>query len=160
MSRAEDAKRYFEEGYACAQAVVRAFADLTGDDGDTLERIMLPFGGGIGRQRLTCGAVSGMVAVVGALYAGSGVDQDNKKQVYAIVRTLCDSFREARGSLVCGELLRAAGLDGSAGGTPEVRDAGYYKRRPCGDIVYLAADILERFINENSTDKEEKHENS
>lgn len=156
MSRAEDAKKYFEEGYACAQAVVKAFADLTGDDGQGLERIMLPFGGGIGRQRLTCGAVSGMVAVVGALYAKSGVSRENKKQVYEIVRLLCDRFKESRGSLVCGELLKAAGLDGSAGGTPEARDAGYYSRRPCGDIVYLAADILERYINENPIDKENK----
>lgn len=154
MSRADDAKKYFEEGYACAQAVVKAFADLTGPEGEALERIMLPFGGGIGRQRLTCGAVSGMVAVVGALYAESGVDRDNKKQVYAIVRQLCDSFKARRGSLICGELLVAAGLDGSAGGTPEARDTGYYSRRPCGDIVYLAAEILEQYINENPVERD------
>ncbi len=151
MSRADNAKKYFEEGWACAQAVVLAFEDLTGDSDGLLLRTMLPFGGGLGRQRLTCGAVSGMVAVVGALYSESGISHDNKMQVYEIVRELCDKFKAERGTLGCGELLTAAGLDGSAGGAPEVRDANYYARRPCGDVVYLAAHILEQYINQHPT---------
>ena len=154
MSRAENAKKYFEEGHACAQAVVMAFSDLMYMDSDGLERMMLPFGGGIGRQRLTCGAVSGMVAVVGALYAESGVSHDNKARVYEIVRLLCDRFIQQRASLVCGELLNMAGIDGSPGGSPETRDPDYYKKRPCGELVYVAADILEQYINENPIKKE------
>ena len=43
MKRAEQAKEFFLQGYACSQAVARAFADLTGVDRETLEKIMLPF---------------------------------------------------------------------------------------------------------------------
>ena len=52
-------------------AVALAFADLLDVDEQTLSKIMLPFGGGLGRQRLTCGAVSGMCAVAGLLFAES-----------------------------------------------------------------------------------------
>lgn len=69
MSRAERAKEYFKQGYACSQAVALAFADVMGVDEQTIEKIMLPFGGGVGRLRLTCGAVSGMVGVVGMVFA-------------------------------------------------------------------------------------------
>ena len=59
MSRAERAKEYFLQGYACSQAVALAFADVIGLEEEVIKKIMLPFGGGMGRLRLTCGAVSG-----------------------------------------------------------------------------------------------------
>ncbi len=149
MSRAEKAREYFNQGYACAQAVALAFADIADVDTDALERILLPFGGGIARQRLTCGAVSGMVAAAGAIYAGSGISHENKKHVYEIVRLLCDRFRARRATLVCGELLSMAGLDWAAGGIPEERTEEYYKKRPCAEIVYVAADVLEQYLAEN-----------
>lgn len=45
MSRAERAKELFLQGYACSQAVVIAFADITGTDVATLSKAALPFGG-------------------------------------------------------------------------------------------------------------------
>ena len=155
MSRAERAREYFNEGYACAQAVVKAFSDFMDVDDAALERMLLPFGGGMGRQRLTCGAVSGMVLVIGELYAESGISHENKKQVYEIVRLLCDRFREQCATLVCGELLNMAGIDGSPGGSPETRDPDYYKKRPCAEIVYVAADVLEQYLAENPPRKAE-----
>ena len=62
MTRAEKAKQLFQEGYACSQAVALAFADIIGLDEGVIANAMLPFGGGLGRLRLTCGAVSGMCA--------------------------------------------------------------------------------------------------
>ena len=69
MSRAESAKEYFMQGYACSQAVALAFSDLLGIDEETIAKLTLPFGGGLGRLRLTCGAVSGMALVIGAVFA-------------------------------------------------------------------------------------------
>lgn len=155
MSRADQARAYFREGYACAQAVALAFADLADVDTDALERMLLPFGGGIARQRLTCGAVSGMVAAAGAIYARGGVSRENKKQVYEIVRCLCGRFAERRGTLICGELLAKAGVDSAAGGVPEERSEEYYKKRPCDEIVYVAADVLEQYLVENPPRKAE-----
>lgn len=155
MSRADQARAYFREGYACAQAVALAFADLADVDTDALERILLPFGGGIARQRLTCGAVSGMVAAAGAIYAEGGVSRENKKQVYEIVRLLCARFVQQRGTLICGELLARAGVDSAAGGVPEARTEEYYKKRPCDEIVYVAAQVLEQYLTENPPRKAE-----
>ena len=150
MTRAERAKGYFLEGYACSQAVALAFADLTKTDEETLSKIMLPFGGGLGRQRLTCGAVSGMCAVVGLLYAESDNNPENKRQVYAIVQELCAKFKEKTGSLICGELLAGMRIPVEVGGEAEERTEQYYKKRSCAEMVALAADVLERYIAENN----------
>ena len=50
---------YFKEGYNCSQSVVAAFADLYGFTHEQALHISASFGGGIGRMRLTCGAVCG-----------------------------------------------------------------------------------------------------
>lgn len=146
MKRAEQAKEFFLQGYACSQAVARAFADLTGVDRETLEKIMLPFGGGLGRQRLTCGAVSGACAVYGLLFAKSGVDGANKRDVYAGVRELCEKFKEKTGSIVCSELLAGMKVPVEIGGDAERRTKEYYQKRSCADMVALAAEILEDML--------------
>ena len=68
--RAQKARALFEQGYNCAQAVFLAFCDETGFDEKTAARIASSFGGGMGRLREVCGAVSGMFLVLGTLYGG------------------------------------------------------------------------------------------
>lgn len=148
MSRAERAKEYFLQGYACSQAVALAFADLTGVDEETLSKITLPFGGGMGRLRLTCGAVSGMAAVAGLLFAKSENTPENKKNTYTIVQELCAKFKEANGSLICGELLAGMKLPVEVGGVAEPRTAEYYKKRSCAEMVACAAQILDEYIRQ------------
>lgn len=148
MSRAERAKEYFLQGYACSQAVALAFADLTGVDEETLSKITLPFGGGMGRLRLTCGAVSGMAAVAGLLFAKSENTPENKKNTYATVQELCAKFKEANGSLICGELLAGMKLPVEVGGVAEPRTAEYYKKRSCAEMVACAAKILDEYIRQ------------
>ena len=151
MSRAKRAKEYFKNGYNCSQAVVLAFADLMGLDETTLLKIAQPFGGGLGRLRLTCGAVSGMCAVVGLLYAKGENTSENKLQTYAIVQELCAKFQEENGSLICAELLSGASVKTTVGGVAEERTQAYYKKRPCAELVYIAAQILEDYVNEHPT---------
>ena len=67
MDHAEEAKRLFLEGYNCAQAVFCAFCDLTGVDVDAAARMASSFGGGMGRLREVCGAVSGALLALGML---------------------------------------------------------------------------------------------
>ena len=148
MSRAERAKEYFKNGYNCSQAVALAFADLMGLDETTLLKIAQPFGGGMGRLRLTCGAVSGMAMVVGAVKAEQS--PDGKKNTYAIVQELCEKFKQECGSLLCGELLSGANVKTEIGGEAEARTAEYYKKRPCAELVYLAARILEEYLADES----------
>ncbi len=149
MSRAERAKEYFFQGFACSQAVVLAFADLIELDKGEIKKIMLPFGGGLGRLRLTCGAVSGMAAVVGLLYSETENTTENKKNVYAIVQELCGKFQERTGSLICRELLEKMKVPVEIGGEAEKRTEAYYKKRSCGDMVALTVEILENYLKES-----------
>ena len=149
MSRAERAKELFEQGYACSQAVALAFADLTGIEENAIAKMTLPFGGGLGRLRLTCGAVSGMALIVGLLVAKEENSQENKLNTYAITRELCEKFVQENGSLICSDLLNGANLQVTVGGQAEVRTEEYYKKRPCSEIVYSAAKILETYLKDN-----------
>ena len=58
--REELARQAFKEGYNCSQAMVAAFSDLMGMDKKTALRLASSFGGGMGRMREVCGAVTGM----------------------------------------------------------------------------------------------------
>ena len=156
MSRGERAKEYFLQGFACSQAVALAFSDVMGVDEETIIKIMLPFGGGLGRLRLTCGAVSGMAAVVGMVFAKEENTPENKKQTYAIVQELCNKFQAETGSLICGELLKGMKVPVQVGGEAETRSAEYYKKRSCGDMVALAAQILDEYMKENGIYEQRK----
>ena len=68
MDHSYKAGELFLTGANCSQAVVLAFDDLTGLDRDTALKISSAFGGGMGRMREVCGAVSGMFMVLGLLY--------------------------------------------------------------------------------------------
>ena len=148
MSRAERAKDLFKQGYACSQAVALAFCDLTKVCKEEMIRLTLPFGGGLGRLRLTCGAVSGMAVIVGLIFADSENSPENKIQTYAITRELCEKFQNENGSLICADLLTGANVQVTVGGDAEKRTEAYYKKRPCADIVYSAAEILENYLKE------------
>lgn len=148
MTRAEIAREYFKQGYACSQAVGMAFADVAEVERDTVAKAMLPFGGGLGRLRLTCGAVSGMAAAYGLIVSSAQNDPENKKETYAAVQKLCAKFSEENGSLICAELLAGQSVAVTVGGTAEARTQEYYKKRPCAELVYHAAQILEEHLKE------------
>lgn len=150
MNRAEKAEQYFYEGYACSQAVALAFVDLTSVSFDDMSKLSLPLGGGLARLRTTCGAITGMALIVGLLFSDSAPGEENKLAIYERVRILTDRFVAERKTINCKELLEAAMLEVEVGGKPEARTNEYYKKRPCGAIVYLAAKILEDYLKENN----------
>lgn len=148
MTRAEKAKEYFGQGYACSQAVALAFADLTAMSEEDVAKATLPFGGGLGRLRLTCGAVSGMAFAYGLICGLGENTAENKMKTYEITRLLCERFAKENGSLICADLLEGKNLFVEKGGAPEERTAQYYQKRPCPEIVYSAAKILEEYLQE------------
>ena len=143
---AERAKALFCGGYNCAQAVLCAFADVTHLPMETAARLASGFGGGIGRMREVCGAVSGAVMALG-LVCGYDDPKDTQAKAahYARVQEFARRFREQTGSVVCRELLQ--GVPTAPGSAPEARTAAYYRKRPCAELVALsagiAADMLE-----------------
>lgn len=138
MKRAERAKALFLEGYNCAQAVVLAFAEDAGLDESVAKAFSRPLGGGMGRLRQTCGAVSGAAVASGVLFP-----ELTKPEAYALVQEIARRFAEKNGSFNCGELLRGAGLKTDTAPNPEKRTEEYYKKRPCPELIYDAAEILE-----------------
>ena len=141
------AKELFLNGYNCAQSVFMAFSDLTGMTREASAAISSSFGGGFGRLREVCGAVSGMVMAAGVLYGGDCRADEEKIAHYERVRYLIGKFKEATGHYICRDLLALP--EGEIGGDPEKRTAEYYKKRPCGDLVFIAAQILDEYIEEN-----------
>ena len=141
MSKGEIALNLFNTGLACSQAVVLSFKDELNIDETTLKNLSLGFGGGLARQRLVCGAVSGMTMVISALVSNGRT----KVEVYKIIQDACKEFANITGSLICAELLGETPKQNT--GVPEERTAEYYKKRPCGEICKIAGDIAEKFVN-------------
>ena len=136
----------FNGGYNCAQAVFAAFADEMNLSEKEALRIASPFGGGMGRLREVCGAVSGMFMVLGYLYGYDDAKDDAvKKELYSYVQSLADKFKDEYKTIICRELL---GVDGAAKPNPEPtpRSETFYKERPCLGFVVSAAGILADFI--------------
>ena len=145
MKRSEKAVELFLSGYNCSQAVFGAFADEIGLDSEIALKLSAPFGGGFGRQREVCGAVSGMLMVLGVCSGYSTPEVgDIKAEHYKTVRYLCDEFKELNGSIVCREILRPEQI----GGDPAPRTESYYKERPCVKCVRTASEIIEKYLLE------------
>lgn len=147
-ARAIAAREAFEQGYNCSQAVVVAYADVLGQEADALASLVAPLGGGMGRLREVCGAVSGMFMVSSAAYRGaSNTDRAVRTKLYTGVQLLAERYRKECGSIVCRELL---GLEQKSDApVPEERTPDYYRRRPCTEYVALAARMVGDYLNES-----------
>ena len=147
MDRIEKAAASFLGGYNCAQSVAIAFADKLGMDEKTAAKLASGFGGGFGRQREVCGAVSGMVMVASFLYGYDTPNQEKQAACYQMVQSLCQKFEEKNGSIICRDILKNPPSDP----TPSPRTAEYYAQRPCAKMVMAATEILEEYIKDNPT---------
>ena len=146
MDHSMYAAELFLKGYNCAQAVAVAYCDVTGLTPDFSARMASSFGGGMGRLREVCGAVSGMFMVAGLLYGYTTTDDDvAKKAHYALVQELAAQFKAEAGSIVCREILKNPPSDPN----PTPRTQEFYKVRPCARMVILACQILDRYIEEH-----------
>jgi len=150
MTKREKAIRLFEEGYNCAQSVFGAFSEDLGLDFETSIKFSSAFGGGMGRLREVCGAVSGMFMVLSVKEGyTSPTATDEKMELYKKVQDLAAEFKAKNGdTYICRELLQ--NVDVTKGYIPEDRTAEYYKARPCAKFVGDAAEIMENYLNKNN----------
>lgn len=138
----------FMQGYGCCQSVVAAFADLYGVNDLLAKKIAAGFGGGVGRLRMMCGAVSALVILVG-LDCGQteGSDRDGKSACYKVVQELLAKSKAENGSLICAEILGLKGYEkaqSSYVASPRTKE--YYKVRPCAAKVESAARIFAEYL--------------
>lgn len=141
----DNAVNNFKTGYNCAQSVFLAFAENFGFDKETALKLSSSFGGGMGRLREVCGAVSAMFAIAGLKYGYTEPNNDEvKAKHYELIQTLAEKFKAKHNTIICRELL---GLpEGADEPTPSKRTEQYYKERPCEFFIKTAAEILEQEI--------------
>ncbi len=147
MTHSQLAKKNFESGCNCAQAVLLAFSDVTGLDEGTAMKLAASFGGGMGKLREVCGALTGAFMAAGMICADDHVPtQEDKAAHYVKIRSLALRFKEENGSYLCRELLE--GVPVSKEPDPEERTEQYYKKRPCGELCAIAAQLLDGLLEE------------
>lgn len=147
LSRVERAAATFEEGYTCAQAVFATYADLFGMDRETALKLASPMGGGMGRMREVCGAVSAMALLAGLKEGNTDPSNEAAKEhIYLLTRQMAGKFKEEHGTMICRELLGLECMEESA--KPSERTDRYYRERPCTRLVATAARIVEEMLLE------------
>lgn len=145
MTKVYEAVNNFEKGYNCSQAVFLAYANRYGINEELALRMASSFGGGMGRLREVCGAVTAMFAIAGLERGYTDFDNDDlKAKHYEFIQFLAQKFREKNNSIICRELL---GLDGDIiSSAPTKRTKEFYETRPCGDFIKIASEIIEEYV--------------
>ena len=78
--------------------------------------------------------------------SGDALPHISKNDIYALVQEHAYKFREKNKTFLCGELLNNAGLPAETEPVAEPRTPEYYEKRPCPQLVYDAAAILEEML--------------
>lgn len=145
--KAKKAEELFLSGYNCAQSVFCAFCEDFGIDFEVGLKMTSSMGGGMGRLREVCGAVSSMFLLVGLK---RGYIKNNNDEIkanhYKLIQDLADEFKNEFGSILCRDLL---GEDRGSY-VPDKRTEEYYKTRPCAEFIKYAAKLTEKIINEKA----------
>lgn len=140
------AQIYFDEGYACSQSVLLAYAERFDLDLRTAKLISSTFGGGMGRLRKTCGAVTGGFMVLGMAYGNEhSTDMPTKLNAYARVRELYHQVEDIHGTVECKELLQKHAKPN------EVEERKHHKifcRQMMGEVAGLVYEQLDQDINQ------------
>lgn len=141
MDPVATAVEMFAQGYSCSQALLAAFAPHYGLDRDTALKLASPFGGGLARQGLVCGALTGGIMVLG-LHGGRTDPDDAATRDHndALVREFTARFRGEGGSVMCNELTGVDISDPAA--RTAGKEAGVYDR-VCPGLVRMAAALVQ-----------------
>lgn len=146
LKHSQIAANYFNNGYNCAQSVFLTYAKDFGITEDMALKLSSSFGGGMGRLREVCGAVSAMFMVAGLAKGYTEPNNDTlKAEHYKRIQELTKQFKEKHGTIICRELLgETDGKDSSF--VPSKRTAEYYTKRPCEQFIKDACEILDEKI--------------
>ena len=143
----ECAVRYFKEGYNCAQSVIGPFHKDINMEFEEAMKLASSFGGGMGRLREVCGAMTASFMIIGIISGyTSPVDDNAKTEHYRLVQDFASKFKSKFGTIICRELLELP--QGADGHVPESRTLSYYEKRPCDKFIGYAAEILENYLRE------------
>ncbi len=145
MSKRETAVTYFNSGFHCAQSVFATFAEEAGIPKETALKIATPFGSGM-RKAEVCGACSGALMVIGALFGQDcEAHKDDKIHTNALTERFLEEFARVNGSVVCRDLLHCD--IGTAEGLACARENNLFTQF-CPKMVASAVEVLEKVLAE------------
>ncbi len=98
------ARRYFDSDFNCAESVLLAMAKYWGIRTNTIPRVATPFGGGLARSGLTCGAVTGALLAIGLRLGRDRPEEDNAL-CYKLTRAFMTRFKKRFGDTACYGLI-------------------------------------------------------
>jgi C_GCAxxG_C_C family probable redox protein len=137
----DKAQAFFDQGYACSQSVLLTFAPEFNLDEKTAKLISSTFGGGMGRLRQKCGAVTGGFMVLGLKYGNSEPkDMETKLHAYKMVRELNKQVEDIHGTSNCFELLKKHATEADV-------EARKHHKIICRQVVGDAAGLVYDMIN-------------
>ena len=149
MTKSENATLYFSDTFNCAQSVLASFGQDFGLTEDECLKIGCAFGGGMARQQMTCGAVTGALMALGLHFGRAAEDPySNTVMTYDKSMEFFGEFKKRHGSLICSELLQ--GLDmNDPDDQNKIRELELF-RTLCLKYVQDAVEITERLISPES----------
>ena len=140
---AQEARQNFYDGANCSQAVLKAFAKEMNLTEEFCLKLGSSFGGGIGRMRKTCGALTAIFLIAGIVRGYSNLDDIVLKgEHYSLIQFLSKEFEKSFGATECKDILHTT--DTSPYPTPRTPD--FYASRPCADIIAFSAGLVEEFV--------------
>lgn len=104
--RQAEAMLLFKSGHTCSQSVLLACAPQYGLSRETALALASSFSGGVARSGELCGAVSGMLMILGMKYPIVPGQPETKRLNFEKVQAALASFRSEMGAVRCDELLR------------------------------------------------------
>lgn len=135
-----NALNFFDEGYACSQSVLLAFSEEFRLDENTAKLISSTFGGGMGRLREKCGALTGGFMALGLKYGNiDPKDMNTKLEAYHKVRELNKKVEAIYGTTSCSEILKKHATEA------EVADRKHHKiicRQVVADVAEMVYDMI------------------
>ena len=130
-SRISTADEFHKSGMNCAQAVVCTYCDMFNIDKETVFKMAEGFGAGMGSMQYVCGALSGLIMLLGLKNSSGLPEKSTKADTYKIAKELTEKFKNKTGSVFCHELK---GLNGNS------------PLRSCKDCIEDACKIFEEYI--------------
>ena len=130
-------KKYFEDGYSCSEAILKAAIDE-----ELISEHILPvataFSGGMSSGCL-CGAVAACQIIIGATKGRTNASQA-PDEAKALAKEFLTQFKEKRGSSCCRVL------------TAKHTFASKERREHCAKIVFDSAELLEGVLRNSKNE--------
>jgi len=145
MKKDEEALLYFADSFNCSQSVFTVFGKACGLEEDVCLKIATPFGAGMGRQQLTCGAVTGALMAIGLHFGrAAGDDVSKRLETYAKTNEFFVEFTRLHGTAECRALLGGLNMNDPAD-HQKIVDMNLF-RTVCDKCVRDAVLIVESLI--------------